>query len=144
MATFIICVIIGLVIYAIINKSGKVKPERYTTLIDILNEVAFSGKGKITMINNNTFKLYDGMSNQIIIFYYENAIKYLTITWKYKYWQREVVFERKFDTTEDQTDFADQLIDDFAEVVAKHKAKVDKYVDKNAIMEEVLNEIRYM
>ena len=110
--TILICIILAIAIIAIINKHAKVNPEKFATLINILNQKVYSEKGVVTMINNNTFKLHDGVSNKDIVFRYEKTTECLFVSWKYV-WQ-EAGFEKRFDTRnctkEAQITFAKELI----------------------------------
>ena len=102
--------------------------EKFSTLIDVLNEWTYKGYGIVRKINNNQFSLYKEDSCQIIYFFY--AADRLAITWKFKYWQQEVVYKRDLKnarnvTEEEQVRFAKLIIPEFAEVVNAHKRKID-------------------
>ena len=115
----------------------KVNPEKFTPLIDILNETAYSGKGTIIMTDNNTFQLHDGTSQHIIIFQYEKTTELLTVTWRYDLQQR-IEYWKKFDTRgatkEKQVEFANEFIDELYKWNLLPTEKV------KAIMDETMKE----
>lgn len=99
---------------------------KFQVVVDSLNEKVFSGNGKITMLDNKSFNLYDGY-NQIIYFYYSTG--HLTITWKYKYYQKEVVHEKIFENVRnisilEQQKIVNTICNEMSEIVEKHKMKV--------------------
>lgn len=60
----------------------------------MINEAAFNGNGSITVLDKREFCLYEDGQNQIIKFHYSTG--HLTIIWKYKYYQKEIVHEKLF------------------------------------------------
>ena len=73
------------------------------------------------------FNLYEDGQNQIIKFQYSTG--HLTITWKYKYFQKEIVHERQFNDVRnlslfDQQKIGEQMINEMAIVVERHKNNV--------------------
>ncbi|WP_159468316.1 hypothetical protein [Dyadobacter sp. 3J3] len=100
--------------------------EKFAVIVNILNDAAFNGSGQVTHIDKREFNLYDG-SNQIIKFQYSTGS--LTITWKYKYYQKEIVHERNFSESRnlsifDQQKIAKSMIVEMKQIVEKHKKDV--------------------
>jgi hypothetical protein len=105
---------------------GTTVHEKFGVLVDGINSEAFNGMGTIIQLDKKSFNLY-GDSNQIVHFMYSTG--HLTITWKYKYFQKEVVHERTFTNVRnisifDQQRIAEAMIKDMIKVVAKHKIDV--------------------
>ena len=101
--------------------------EKFKFIVRKLNEVVYHGEGKVTVLDARTFNLYAQGSNQIIQFFY--ATGSLTITWKYKYLQKEVVHERNVNDARNlsvlsQERIAENLIKEMGEVVRKHQIDV--------------------
>lgn len=101
--------------------------EKFSVIIYALNEAAFDGLGSITVVDNRTINLYKQPSNQIITFLYSTG--HLTITWRYKYFQKEVKHERQFNDVRnlslfEQQRIADTMISEMQQVVSKHKNNV--------------------
>lgn len=97
---------------------------KFQHLVNILNEAAFDGRGTVTKLNKRSFNLYQNGSNQIINFFYSTG--HLTITWKYKYFQKEVVHEKQFNDVRnlslfDQKSIAESIINEMSDVVSKHQ-----------------------
>jgi hypothetical protein len=100
--------------------------EKFAVIVNILNDAAFNGAADITPIDKREFNLYDG-SNQIIKFQYSTGS--LTITWKYKYYQKEIVHERNFTESRnlsifEQEKIANTMIMEMKQIVDKHKRDV--------------------
>ncbi len=111
------------------NVDLREKPlrEKFYVLINRLNEYAFNNGGVITNIDKRECNLYKEGANQIIIFLYSQGT--LNITWKYKYFQKEVVHKRSFLNMRnlslfEQRKMADSLISEMEKVVGEHKEKV--------------------
>lgn len=101
--------------------------EKFKFIVDILNDAAFNGKGSVTPLNKRSFNLYQEGQNQIINFMYGTG--HLTITWKYKYFQKEVVHERQFNDTRnlsifEQQKIAEIMIDEMAIIIKNHQNNV--------------------
>lgn len=108
--------------------------EKFKFITDVINEYAFKGKGTVHVLDKRSFNLYKEDENQIIHFTY--ATGNLTITWKYKYFQKEVVHERQFDDVRNISVFIQQKI--ATEMMADMEAKVQKH------KEDVLLEAGYL
>lgn len=97
-------------------------------LLKKLNEYSFNGKGSLTFHNRKSFDLYDNESNQIIFFQLNTGRIY--ITWKYKYYQQEMIYKRtlydlKDATEEGQKESAELIINEFEIKLQKHKNRVN-------------------
>ena len=106
---------------------GTTVAEKFKFIVRKLNEVVYHGEGKVTVLDARTFNLYAQGSNQIIQFFY--ATGSLTITWKYKYLQKEVIHERNVNDARNlsvlsQERIAENLIKEMGEVVRKHQIDV--------------------
>ena len=138
MTTFLI--IIGIIFVVVIycflmalNKDnndlqGKSLSEKFKFIVKVLNEYAFNGQGEVIALEQWAFNLYVEDSNQIIQFYYRTGN--LTIQWRYKYFQQEVVHSRQFNEVRNisiaqQQKIAESLIREMQIVVANHKRKID-------------------
>ncbi|MGO3156362.1 MAG: hypothetical protein ACTIJT_12505 [Mesonia sp.] len=71
---------------------GKTLDEKFNVIVNSINNEAFEGEGNITYVDKNHFNLYRETSNQIVEFLYSQGM--LSITWKYKYFQKEMVYRR--------------------------------------------------
>ena len=83
--------------------------------------------GKVTTLDKRSFNLYQDGKNQIIKFEYGTG--HLTITWKYKYFQKEIVHEKQYDNVRnlslfEQQKIADNIISEMEQVVENHKNNV--------------------
>lgn len=101
--------------------------EKFAVVVNALNNEAFFGNGKVTILDKRSFNLYENGQNQIIHFLYSTG--HLTITWKYKYFQKEVVNERQFNNVRnlsifEQQKIADIVIREMARVIEQHKNNV--------------------
>lgn len=101
--------------------------EKFSVIVSLLNNNAFNSEGSITRLNKRSFNLYDGSSNQIINFNYSTG--HLTITWKYKYYQKEIVHTRDFNDVRnlsifEQEKIANNMIEEMSFVIKKHKQNV--------------------
>jgi len=100
--------------------------EKFAVIVNLLNNAAFNGLAEVTPIDKREFNLYDG-SNQIIKFQYSTGS--LTITWKYKYYQKEIIHERNFTEVRNlsifkQEKIARNMMEEMRQVVEKHKRDV--------------------
>lgn len=131
-------ILIGIIVYILfrffgdLNKDnydlqGQELSDKFMFIVNTLNNSAFNGLGKINTINKRSFNLYEVGQNQIINFYYSTG--HLTIKWKYKYFQKEVVHEKQFNDVRnislfDQKKIADIMISEMARVISNHKNTV--------------------
>lgn len=137
MIWFILIVIVLIIVFKFINDLNKDKydlqgtalDEKFKVVVNILNQGAFNGNGNITKLGNRSFNLYEQGSNQIINFHYGTGT--LTITWRYKYFQKEVVHSKDFYETRnlsifEQQKIAEQMINEMVPIVQNHKTNVMK------------------
>lgn len=101
--------------------------DKFYFIVDEINEAAFNGNGHVTYIDAREFNLYEVGQNQIVKFHYSTG--HLSIIWKYKYFQKEVVLERQFNDVRnlsifDQQRIAEAIISEMASVVENHKRNV--------------------
>lgn len=108
--------------------SGIKLADKFNVIVESLNDVAFNGEGELTYLENKKhFNLYKQGSNQIINFLYSQGV--LSITWKYKYFQKEMVYRKNLTNVRNLSIFQQQkiangLIKEMSYKVEKHKAEV--------------------
>lgn len=137
MIWFILIIIVLFIIFKFTNDLNKDKSdlqgitleEKFSIIVNFLNERAFNGKGKVIKLDNKSFNLYEQGSNNIINFTYGTGT--LTITWKYKYFQKEVVYKKDFYQTRnlslfEQQKIAEQIINEMSVVIENHQNEVIK------------------
>ncbi|AFC26803.1 hypothetical protein [Saprospira grandis] len=133
-------VIIGLAIlaYSLFKFSSALSEDRYeleeqslaekfSTVVHTLNQAAFNGQGKIVPLDQRSFNLWQQGKNQIINFHYSTG--HLSICWKYKYLQKELVHERQFDNVRnlsllEQQQLAERMIQEMRPLIAQHQQNV--------------------
>ncbi|MDC1188609.1 hypothetical protein N8089_02335 [Flavobacteriales bacterium] len=132
--TFVIIVvgIIAVKFFISFNKDnddlqGKKLDEKFGVIVNMINEAAFDGQGSITTFSKREFNLYRNGENQIINFSYGTG--HLTINWKYKYFQKEIVHEKQFTDVRnlslfEQEKIGRQIISEMTIIVEKHKNNV--------------------
>jgi len=103
--------------------------EKFSILVVAINQYAFIGRGKLTKLDKRSFNLYEVGGNQIIHFVYGTG--HLTIIWKYKYFQKEVVYEKQFNNVRNisvfqQERIAKVIIQEMDEVINEHKSSILK------------------
>lgn len=101
--------------------------EKFAVIVHMINEAAFNGRGEITVLDKREFNLYEDGENQIIKFQYSTG--HLTITWKYKCLQKEVVHQRQYNNVRnlsliEQQRIGVNIIKEMGVVIAKHKIDV--------------------
>ncbi len=106
---------------------GQSLSKKFRFTVNDLNQAAFNGHGKITVLDKRHFNLYEDGQNQIISFHYSTG--QLTITWKYKYYQKEVVHEKQFNDVRNLSIFEQQkiskiMIQEMEQIVARHQNSV--------------------
>ena len=131
----IVIAIIGIILFSFFSSlskdnddlQGRTLPEKFNVIVNMINEAAFNGDGSVTTLDKREFNLYEDGQNQIIKFQYSTG--HLTITWKYKYFQKEIVHERQFNDVRnlslfEQQKIGEQMIREMAVVVERHKNNV--------------------
>lgn len=106
---------------------GQSLSEKFKFTVESLNDAAFNGLGSVTSLDKRSFNLYENGSNQIIHFLYGTG--HLTITWKYKYFQKEVIHEKQFNNVRnlslfEQQKIAEIMIKEMEVVIANHQNNV--------------------
>ena len=106
---------------------GQSLPEKFAVIISSINKVAYGGMGKVTTLDRRSFKLYQAGQNQIISFQYGTG--HLTITWKYKYFQKEIVHEKTYNDVRnlslfEQQKIANNIVSEMEQVLENHKNNV--------------------
>ena len=101
--------------------------KKFSILIRMINEAAFDGKGDVTILSQRELNIYKNGANQIIQFLYSTGK--LTIIWKYKYFQKEVVNERTFGKVRnlsvfEQKAIGESLLMEMGAIIEEHKQKV--------------------
>ena len=101
--------------------------QKFAVLTSAINDFAFNGRGTITRLDKRSYNLYEDGKNQIIHFFYSTG--HLTITWRYKYYQKEVVHEKQFINVRNlsvfqQQDIAERMILEMNQVIYNHKNNV--------------------
>jgi len=131
-------IVIGIIVFILfrfltdLNKDnydlqGQSLAEKFKFTVESLNDSAYNGQGSVTTLDKRSFNLYEDGSNQIIQFVYGTG--HLTITWKYKYFQKEVVHEKQFNDVRNLSLFEQQkiariMIKEMAVVIANHQNNV--------------------
>jgi len=138
-------IVIGIVVFILIrflidlNKDNydlkwQSLAEKFKFTVALLNDAAYNGQGTITTLDKRSFNLYKDSSNQIIHFLYSTG--HLTITWKYKYFQKEVIHEKQFNNVRNLSLFEQERM---AEIMIKEMALVIENHQNNIIGEEIKN-----
>ena len=112
----IFIILIGFIIIRFItslNKDNddlhdKSLSDKFSVIVSALNDHAFNGSGNITTIDKRSFNLYQEGQNQILDFEYSTG--HLTITWRYKYFQKELIHERQIRNVRNLSLFEQQRI----------------------------------
>ncbi|WP_312133177.1 hypothetical protein [Empedobacter sp.] len=102
--------------------------EKFKVLMDGFNSYCFNGTGKVNVLDDKNANVYQEGSNQIVMFLYNAGM--LTVVWKYKYFQNEMVYERNFPDARNATEIGLKsalkvMIEEFNERLVEHKAKVE-------------------
>lgn len=106
---------------------GQSLPDKFSVIVNMINKTAFNGKGDITKLDKREFNLYEDGQNQIINFSYGTGN--LTITWKYKYFQKEIEHSKLFTNVRnlsifEQQKIGEQMINEMEAIVLQHKNNV--------------------
>ncbi len=114
--------------------------QKFSLIVRELNQEAFNGRGRVYKIDLRTFNLYEEGQNQIINFHYSSG--HLTITWKYKYYQKEIVHKKQFDYSRnlslfEQQNIARVMINEMNGVIASHKNQV--YNQGRGFQQQLMN-----
>lgn len=108
--------------------AGTTLDNKFNVLVNMLNQAAFNGEGTVRYVDKKLFNLYpQSSSNQLIEFLYSQGM--LSITWKYKYFQKEMVFRKNLLNVRnlslfDQERIGRALIEEMEFKVNEHKNNV--------------------
>ena len=106
--------------------SNQTLEEKFAGIISLINNEAYDGHGSVSKLNEREINLYNEEANQIIKFEYSTVS--LTITWKYKYFQKEVVHKRQYDQVRnlslfEQMNIGNSIIEEMRKVINDHQFK---------------------
>lgn len=137
MIWIIVIAVVGFILFSFLKDVGKDNTDlkntdlkdKFNIVVNELNKEAFSGKGQITKIDTRSFNLYEPGQNQTIQFQYGTG--HLTITWRYKYYQKEIVHEKTYSDVRnlslfEQQKISDDMIKQMQIVIERHKRDVTK------------------
>jgi hypothetical protein len=113
--------------------------EKFSVLIDGLNEYCYKGLGVITKLSPTNLNLYKEGSCQIINMQYGAGI--LRITWKFVYFQQEMIYKCNLEEARNvdelmQTNALKHIIQEF---LVKYK-EFERKIDSSDILEKQLSE----
>ena len=112
--------------------------KKFEILVGVINDVMLDGKGEVTLFNDDP-RLMNLMSddkrNMLIQFYYSTGN--LSITLKYKFLQKELVYEKQFSGLRNlsafmQRDIANEFIEICGRKIAEHQQNVG-YMDMSSM-----------
>lgn len=101
MWVWIIVAVVAIILFRFFSSLNKDKADlrgnpldvKFSYIISELNDFAFDGMADVKVINNRELCIYDG-ANQIVNLHYSTGS--LTIIWRYKYFQKEMRFEKVY------------------------------------------------
>jgi len=73
---------------------GGTLEQRFSVMVDIINQSAYGGAGRTHALSWRSFNLYRENAQQIYNFNYSTG--HLTLTWKFKAFQQEVTHSEDF------------------------------------------------
>ena len=131
-------IVIGIIVFLLIrffsafekdnsDLRDQLLTEKFEIIVNTINNAVFYGGGIVKVYDKREFYLYKMGENQIINFQYGTG--HLTITWKFKYFQKEIVHQRQFNDVRnlsvfDQQKIAMQMINEMKVVVENHKVEI--------------------
>ncbi|MGV0940001.1 hypothetical protein [Empedobacter sp. ULE_I140] len=101
--------------------------DKFKVLMDGFNSYCFNDTGKVNVLDDKNANVYKEGSNQIVMFLYNAGM--LTVVWKYKYFEKEMVYERSFPDARNATEIGlksalEIMTEEFKERLDEHKAKI--------------------
>lgn len=101
--------------------------KKFKVILDFLNSELFNNKAKVTKIDWQSFYFLEEGSNQMMTFIYSHQV--LSIEWKYKYFQKEIKYERTISNAHnlslfEQQKIAEELLIKIYEVAKNHQIEV--------------------
>lgn len=132
----IIIGIVLLIVGSIVINTGKDSKEligtsldeKFKVIINLINNSAFNGEGEINEYDKKHIYLINPVAgNQLVEFLYSQGM--LSITWKYKYFQKELIHRRNFSNVRnlslfEQEKIANSMIEEMQIKVHNHKNNV--------------------
>ena len=112
--------------------------KKFEILVGVINDIMLDGKGEVTLFDDDP-RLMNLMSddkrNMLIQFYYSTGN--LSITLKYKFLQKELVYEKQFSGLRNlsafmQRDIANEFIEICGRKIAEHQQNVG-YMDMSSM-----------
>jgi hypothetical protein len=111
--------------------AGRKLEEKFNVIINSINNVAFNNEGVIKEYDNKHIYLIHPISgNQMIEFLYSQGV--LAITWKYKYFQKELIHKRSFLNVRNISLFEQEKI--ARAFISEMEEKIDNH--KNLVMRD--------
>ena len=112
--------------------------KKFEILVGVINDIMLDGKGEVTLFDDDPRLMNlmsDDRSNMLIQFYYSTGN--LTITLKYKFLQKELVYEKQFSGLRNlsafmQRDIANEFIEICGRKIAEHQQNVG-YMDMSSM-----------
>lgn len=130
-----IIIIAGYILYRFIQDvkkdeqdlSNETMLEKFSVIVQRINEVECKDQGDVLIESARDFNLYKEGDNQIFLFNYGTG--HLTIWGKYKYFHKEMVFEKTFYdvrniSTIQQHNIADAFIVEYEQKKLEHQKEV--------------------
>jgi len=109
--------------------NGQNLSSEFSYLISAFNEYCYKGQGDINKLDQEELNIYKNDSCQIVHLHYSMGT--LTIVWKFKYYQQEMIYKKSFNNVpsinsmEWQLNAFKLMVAEFLEQYEVHKAKVD-------------------
>lgn len=135
MVWVIAIVVIGFILFSFLKDGGKDSEdlryaslsEKFEVIANNLNKAAFNGNAQKVVVDKRRFNLHQEGKNQLIQFQYGTG--HLTITWRYKYFQKEIVHEKTYNDVRNlsifqQQSIAEDMISQMERVMNKHQNDV--------------------
>lgn len=112
---------------------GRTLAEKFSVIVNSINNTAFDGEGKIKHIKKNRFNLHQETSDDIVDFLYSQGM--LSITWKYSYLEKEMVYKRKLSNARnlsllEQDDRVQSVIRGMKQKIQEHKNNMSTIVNQ--------------
>ena len=109
--------------------AGRKLEEKFNVIVNIINNAAFENEGVIKEYDNKHICLIKPGGNQMIELMYNQGT--LTIIWKYKYFQKELIHKKSFLNMRnlsifEQEKIAEGFISEMNYKIEKHKELVMK------------------
>ncbi len=108
---------------------GQTLDKKFNVIVNVINDYLYKGNGTIEKIDHREFNVYEIGSNQLIKFHYSTG--QLTIDWRYKYFQKEIVHSKRYDNMRnlslfEQEKIAKEFLQSGANKIEQHKIYVIK------------------